>query len=59
MPSLKQLHTCCLLGSLLGGCASMQPEDPDRHAPSREMLDSIATVAVAEPQISGCHTDLS
>jgi hypothetical protein len=59
MPSLKQLRVCCLLGSLLGGCASMQPEDPDRHAPSREMLNSIATVAVAEPRISGCHTDLS
>jgi hypothetical protein len=49
----------CVLTMAPGGCTIMQHDNPGRHMPSNEMLNSIATVAVLEPGISVSHTGLS
>jgi hypothetical protein len=48
-----------VLTMISGGCTLMEHDDPGRHMPSSEMLDSIFTVAVIEPDINVSHTELS
>lgn len=49
----------CALTMISDGCALMEHNDPGRHMSSNEMLSSISTVAVIEPEINVSHTGLN
>jgi len=50
---------CLLLVEILGGCSHFAQDDPGKHTPNREVLNSITTVGVLKPSVAGYTTQNS